>query len=862
MRSTLALARRPRVPESWNFDYISASAEVVFGELKTAAEGLTEKEARRRCALYGPNEVVEKRRTSVPLEILKRFVNPLVMLLIAIAIFSFVFGDRISTVIVMLMVAMSVTLSFVQERRAEAAAARLTALVHTTAAVYRDGRPHEKPIKEIVPGDVILFAAGDLVPADLRLVETNDLFVNQAALTGEALPVQKNAAGAATAEKESPEFANLVFMGSSVVSGTGRGVVIHTGAATEFGRLAGRLVEKTETLFDRQIRDFVWLMIRLIFIIVAAIALIYFFKNRNLLEALLYALAVAVQITPETLPMIVTINLSKGALDMAKKKVIVKHLSSIQNFGAMDVFCSDKTGTLTMDKVVLERHVDPTGRESEAVLHFGYLNSYYQTGLRNLLDQAVLKHEHIALNGWRKAGEIPFDFIRKIMSVVVRADSGALLIAKGAPEEILKRCEFAEIGGHVAAIAPADRAGFEAVYRGLNARGFRVLAVAYRKISREKSVYRPEDEAGLALKGFMAFFDPPKPTARRTVESLERLGIAVKILTGDHELVTGKICEEIGFEAKRIVTGEEVERLNDLELGDLVETINVFARVLPLQKERIIRTLRKNGHTVGFLGDGINDAPALKAADVGISVNNAVDIAKESASIILLEKNLAVLYDGVLEGRRVFGNFVKYIRLTSMVNVSYMLTTVLAGFVLPFLPMAPVQILLNNYLYEVGQIAIPSDKVDRGYLTRPRRWDINQVFRFMLAMGPLGTLFDFATFGALWFVFAAGARPALFQTGWFLEATLAQLLLIYVLRTRQIPFFQSWPSRLLILTSAGVLAVVFALPFTVFAAPLGLVRPPLLFYPVIAGIVLVYLAAAWAAKNLLLARLDPDAVRA
>src|SRR5208283_3907244 len=640
---------------------------------------------------------------------------------------------------------------------ADREAEKLSEMVRATATVYRNGKSKEIPIKQIVPGDIVDLFAGDMIPADIRIIQAKDLFINQASLTGESMPVEKT-----------PGANSVAFMGSSVVSGTALGVVIKTGLATEFGEISKRLASIDQpTSFDRGINKFVWLMIRAMVLLVVAICAINYFTKGNLMEALLFSLSVAIGLTPEMLPMLVTINLSKGAIAMSKKDVIVKRLNSIQNFGAMDVLCTDKTGTLTLDKIVLEKYCDIVRKEDQGVLKLAYINSFYQTGLKNILDKAVLKYEKLVVKQYKKIDEMPFDFSRRIMSVVVDMDGKHKIIAKGAPEEILKRCKKYELDGDLEDLDQIVMTDLKEEYDSLSADGFRVLAVAYKDMDTNKEVYSKDDEQDLVLKGYIAFLDPPKPTVRRTIEVLKKLGIELKVLTGDNDLVTKKICSEVGLDIKGLLTGVQLEKITDDELKELVKTTTVFARLSPLQKERVIKALHRNNHTVGFLGDGINDAPALKAADVGISVNNAVDIAKESADLILLQKNLMVLRDGVLEGRRVFGNIFKYIKMGSSSNFGNMFSMTGASFFLPFLPMYPIQIILNNFLYDASQVAIPSDDVDEEYLLKSRSWNINYIKKFMMYFGPLSSVFDYLTFGVMLFIFHA--KQDMFATAWFLE---------------------------------------------------------------------------------------------
>lgn len=833
----------------WDFDYVGCSQDVLFEKLKTSSKGLHEQEAEKRLEKYGHNEPARKKKRAIVFQIILKFFNPLVIILLIIASFSLFFGEKISAILIILMAIMSVALSFFQEYRAGKETEKLSEMVRATATVYRNGKPKEVPMREIVPGDVVDLFAGDMIPADLRIISCKDLFLNQASLTGESFPAEKTAGLIQTKNNSPSELTNIAFMGSSVVSGTGLGVVIRTGLATQFGEISRKLSSMAvETSFDRGVRSFTWLMLRFMFVLVVVIFAINAFSKGNILQALLFALAVAVGLAPEMLPMLVALNLSKGAIAMSKKKVIVKRLNSIQNFGAMDILCTDKTGTLTLDKIVLEKHCDIVRKEDEDVLKFAYINSYYQTGLKNILDRAVLRHEKLLVKQYKKIDEIPFDFSRIMMSVVVEMDGKHRLITKGAPEEVFKRCLKYELEGELLDFDPLTLADLKLEYEHLSAEGFRVLAIAYKDYDHPKEVYSKDDESGMILKGYMAFLDPPKPTAKKTIETLRNLGIDFKVLTGDNELVTKKICGEVGLDVKEMLTGEAVEKATDEELTNMVKTVNVFSRLSPMQKERIIRALHRNNHVVGYLGDGINDAPALKAADVGISVNNAVDIAKESADIILLQKSLMVLEDGVLEGRKTFGNILKYIKMGSSSNFGNMFSMTGASLFLPFLPMLPIQILLNNFLYDISQIALPSDEVDEEYLKRARPWNVNYIKKFMMIIGPVSSIFDFITFGVLWFIFRA-SEP-LFHTGWFLESLCTQTLVIHIIRTGKIPFIESKPSQFLIFTSIYIVTIGLVIPFTPLGKYFGFVAPPPLYFLALIAIVVTYLFSVQAVKKL------------
>lgn len=827
--------------QEWNFDCLQCPSDVLLERLGTAQKGLSEEEASRRLEAYGYNEPAKKKKRTIALQIFSKFLNPLVIVLLIIAGFSLFFGEKVSSLLVILMAIMSVFLSFFQEHRAGKEAERLSEMVRATATVYRSGKAKEIPIRNIVPGDIVDLFAGDMVPADLRIMSCKDLFINQAALTGESFPVEKTVDVLMPKNGTAPERTNVAFMGSSVVSGTALGVAIKTGLATQFGELSRRLATiPVETSFDKGIHKFTWLMIRFMVILVAVIfAINAFAKHGSIVEALLFSLSVAVGLTPEMLPMLVAVNLSKGAIAMSKKEVIVKRLSSIQNFGAMDVLCTDKTGTLTLDRIVLETHCDVVRQPNDTVLQLAYLNSFYQTGLKNLLDREILRYRKIAVEPHKKVDEVPFDFSRKMMSVVVEMAGQHRIITKGAPEEVFRRCTRYELDGELLEMDQLILADLKEEFDHLSAEGFRVLAIAYKDFEVPKDRYTREDEQALVLKGYVAFLDPPKPTTKRTIERLRGLGIQVKVLTGDNELVTKKICGDVGLDVEGIALGNQVEQLTDAQLQESVKTTTVFARMAPLQKERVIHALHKNHHVVGYLGDGINDAPSLKAADVGISVNNAVDIAKESADLILLKKSLIVLGDGVIEGRRTFGNILKYIKMGASSNFGNMISMTGASIFLPFLPMLPIQILLNNFLYDVSQVAIPSDEVDHEYLTKSRPWNVRYIEKFMMVLGPVSSLFDFVTFGVLWWIFHASAP--VFHTGWFLESLCTQTLVIHIIRTGKIPFIESTPSQFLMFTSIYIVTIGLILPFLPLGAHFGFVPPPPMFFLALVVITATYL---------------------
>ena len=829
--------------------------------------GLSSDRAGKILADVGPNAVASGGRQSVLMDLLHRCRNPLVIQLLIIAGVCYIMHDLRSTIVVGGMVFLSVFLSYFQEARSSRAVEKLQKLVKTTVTVLRDGKEVEIPLEEIVSGDVVVLAAGSLIPADLRVLSAKDFFVTQSALTGESMPVEKNADTAQPAGRTLFEFTNACFMGSNVLSGSARAVVLATGSGTYFGSLAERLGARRElTSFDKGVKSFTWLMIRFMIVMASAVLLIVGLRDHNWLEALVFALSVAVGLTPEMLPMIMTVCLSKGALMMSRKKVIVKHLHAIQNFGAMDVLCTDKTGTLTQDHVVLERYVDVTSRTSEDVLRYAYMNSFYQTGLRNLLDRAILAHSDLDVErNCRKVDEIPFDFKRRRMSVVIDYEDRHVLICKGAVEEVTSACDNYQVDEDINPLIRLIRDDLMDEYRSLSAEGYRVLAIAYREFDRTKQVFSVADESELTLLGYIAFFDPAKDTSARAIDALGRSGVEVKILTGDNELVTRKVCHDVAMKITRIVTGPQLAALDDAAFAKEVEEANVLARLTPDQKEKVIKTLRAKGHVVGFMGDGINDVLAMKAADVGISVDTAVDVAKESADIILLEKSLLVLEDGIIEGRKVFANIIKYIKMGASSNFGNMFSMVGSNFLLPagFLPMEPIQLLVNNLLYDFSQVGIPLDNVDADFLENPHRWNIRSIQKFMMFIGPISSIFDYATFFLMLYFFGCSAvgrlaigdahrvsLEQLFHTGWFVESLLTQTLIVHIIRTRRIPFFQSRASKTMTFTTLLVMAAGIWLPFSPLAKWLGLVPLPLSFFAWMAVFLLAYsflthLVKAW-----------------
>ena len=823
--------------------------DTVLKELESRLSGLSVAEANARVKRYGLNEITREKPQSPLMRLLDNVKNPLVILLTALCVLSYLTGDIRATVVIFVMIVLGVALRFYQEMRADNAAEKLKAMVNTLATVVRDGKEAEVALKLLVPGDIIRLAAGNMVPADVRVLTAKDLFLNQAALTGESLPVEKKA-NPPSADVQNPlELHDICFLGSDVESGTATAVVIHTGDQTYFGSLATSIVgQREQTSFDKGVNKFTWLMITFIAVMVPAVFLINGLSKHNWLEAFLFAMAVAVGLTPEMLPMIVTVNLSKGAMAMARKKVIVKRLNAIQNFGAADVLCTDKTGTLTQGKIVLEKHLDVHGHDSERVLNYGYMNSYYQTGLKNLMDEAILDHGQLeedlkVKTDYRKIDEIPFDFQRRRMSVIVEDKQNQhILICKGAVEEIMRLSPRVEVEGEVLDVTPEHDAHRKLLVQELNAHGFRVVAVAYKVMpgDNDEPHYTLQDESDLTLLGYMAFLDPPKDTAMEALKRLNALKVDVKILTGDNEIITAYICKQVGMPVDKILLGSQIDALSETELAEAASVTSIFAKLAPAQKEHIIHALQSKEHVVAFMGDGINDAPALKAADVGISVDSAVDIAKESSDIILLENSLLVLEQGVLEGRRVFGNILKYIKMAASSNFGNMFSVVGGSAFLPFLPMLPIQVLINNLLYDFSQTTIPTDEVDADWLTKPRKWTIGEIQRFILFIGPISSIFDYITFFIMLYVFNAWNNAALFHTGWFVESLFTQTLIIHVIRTNKIPFIQSWASWPLIFTSLIIVSVGAWLTVSPLAETLGFVALPPLYWLLLAVMLVCY----------------------
>jgi len=828
--------------------------ETVLARLGATEKGLSDEAVEERLERYGHNEVERAHKMGVLGEIWSRCKNPLVIQLFVIAGVSYAMGDLRAASVVGGMVVLSVMLGYIQEARSSHAVEKLLSMIKATCTAIRGGKEVELPLRDLVPGDIVVLAAGSIIPADMRLISAKDFYVSQAALTGESMPIEKAIAACDAAGKNAVDLTNTCFQGSNVLSGTARGVVVTTGAGTYFGAISQKLGgQRVLTSFDRGIEGFTWLMIRFMVVMVLTTFFIVGLSKHDWVDALLFGLSVAVGLTPEMLPMIVTVNLSKGALAMSRKKVIVKRLNSIQNFGAMDVLCTDKTGTLTQDHIVLERYVDVTNRASEDVLRYAYMNSYYQTGLRNLLDRAILAHSDLDVErSCRKVDEIPFDFHRRRMSVIIDYEDEHVLVCKGAVEETFAVCSRYQVDDEVHPLIDMLKQDLLEEYEALSRDGYRVVAIAYREFPRTQEVFSAADESELVLLGYLAFFDPPKDSAAAALEALRKAGVRTKILTGDNALVTRKVCRDVGIPVDSLVTGDQLRGLTPEQLTETVEKTNVFARLTPSQKDDIIRALQRGGHVVGFLGDGINDAPAMKTADVGISVDTAVDVAKESADIILLKKSLLILEDGIIEGRRVFGNIIKYIKMGASSNFGNMFSVVGGSYFLPFLPMAPIQILLNNLLYDFSQVGIPADHVDEEYLLKPRRWNIEAIKKFMIWIGPMSSIFDYSTYFLMLYFYGCiayktTADPALkahyeslFHTGWFVESLLTQTLIVHIIRTNRIPFFQSRASAALTLTTLAVMATAAFLPYSPLAGYFGLTPLPGSFWLWMAATLVTY----------------------
>ena len=847
-------------------------AKSVYSYLQTTRLGLTRAEVEDRQLTYGKNEVVHEQKKNPFIVFIKTFINPFIGVLTGLAVISLVIdvlmaepGEQEWTgvVIIAVMVVCSAILRFWQEWKANEATDSLMKMVKNTCLVKRAGSGEEElDITELVPGDIVFLAAGDMIPADLRIIESKDLFISQASLTGESEPIEKFPEVKEKQYRKGSivELDNICYMGSTVISGAAKGIVFETGNRTFLGTIARNLTgHRATTAFDRGISKVSLLLIRFMLVMVPFVFFINGFTKGDWFEAFIFAISVAVGLTPEMLPMIVTANLSKGALSMSKKKTIVKNLNAIQNFGAMNILCTDKTGTLTCDKIILEKYINADGSndESKRILRHAYFNSYFQTGLKNLMDKAILSHvkelklEHLK-DAYTKVDEIPFDFIRRRMSVVIEDKQGKRqIITKGAVEEMLSICSHTEFNGEVQSLTDELKVKAQKISEEMNRKGMRVLAVAQKSYIEKVGNFSVSDEKEMVLIGFLAFLDPPKPSAAEAIKQLHEYGVEVKILSGDNDIVVKAIGRQVGIDTSYSLTGPDIENMDETILKERVKTTTCFSKLTPLQKTQIISILQEQKNTVGFLGDGINDAAALRQSDIGISVDSAVDIAKESADIILLEKDLMVLEDGVLEGRKTFGNLNKYIKMTASSNFGNMFSVMFASAFLPFLPMMPIHLLIQNLLYDISQTTIPFDRMDPEFLRKPRKWDASDLKRFMIYIGPISSIFDIVTYLVMWHVFGCNSpeHQSLFQSGWFIEGLLSQTLIVHMIRTRKIPFIQSRATWPVIGMTTLVMVIGIVIPFTSFGASIGLQALPLSYFPWLVGILLSYCVLTQLVKN-------------
>lgn len=830
------------IPQS----FWSIPASELIQQLQTSAHGLTSEEARYRLAHFGSNLVRPRKRSNALSLFLAQFTSPIILILLFAAGLSFVLGDRTDAIIILIIIFASGLLGFWQERGAADAVEGLLAIVRITVTVLRDQSPKEIPVEEIVPGDIILIAAGGTFPGDCALLESKDLFVDEAALTGETYPVAKTVE-VIPADTPLAKRRNTLFMGTHAVSGTGQALVVRTGVATEFGQVSQRLaLRPPETDFERGIRRFGYLLLEVTLLLVIAIFAVNVYLARPVLESFLFALALAVGLTPQLLPAIISINLARGAKRMAEQKVIVKRLASIENFGSMNVLCSDKTGTLTEGVVRLRCALDIEGNESERVLRFAYLNAFFETGFANPIDQAIRAHRPFDVSSYRKLDEVPYDFVRKRLSVLIAEDRAHILITKGALTNVLEVCAFAEKPDHTTVDIAAVEEQIQRSYEELSRQGLRTLGIAYRDVGAD-TFSTVDRESAMIFLGFIVLFDPPKPGIIETIDQLERLGISLKLITGDNRLVAAALGQQVGLSDSAVLSGPEIRQMSDEALVEKVNRVDIFAEVEPNQKERILLAVKKAGNVVGYIGDGINDGSALHAADVGISVDSAVDVAKEAADIVLLEHDLGVLLHGVREGRITFANTLKYVFMATSANFGNMFSMAGVSLFLPFLPLLPKQVLLTNLLTDLPEITIANDSVDRDLIERPRRWDIKFIQNFMVVFGLLSSIFDYLTFGALLFILHATVEQ--FRTGWFTESVISASMVVLVIRTRR-PFFRSTPGKYLTLMTLIVAVITLVLPVAPFAGALGLPVPPPLFLLVLAGILTLYIATAEIAKKI------------
>jgi Mg2+-importing ATPase len=831
------------------------SIENLYMKLASSPNGLTQKVARRRIKKGGLNEIFSEKPPSIFFLLFHNLTNPFVVLLLCLALVSFFLKNINSTWIILSMVALGVTIRFFQEHRSNLAAQKLKSLVTTKATVLRDGKKEDISFKYLVPGDLIYLSAGDMIPADIRLISAHDLFISQSSLTGESTPVEKFIVNSTKETESILDLKNICFFGTNVISGIAKGIVIHTGNRTYFGSIAHAITHKRPlSYFEIGLNKVSLLLIRIMLFMIPVVFFINGFFKGDYFQSLLFSLSVAVGLTPEMFPMIVSTNLSKGAISMAKQKVIVKQIQSIQNFGAMDILCTDKTGTLTEDRVVLEEYLDAKGSPSEDILKKAFLVSYYQTGLKNLLDHAILEHTECLdyAKKIQKIDEIPFDFERKRMSVVVKNNGKKILISKGALDSILSISTSFVEGENAFELVGEKIKEIRALYDQLNQRGLRVLAIAKKEITEEdERIYHLEDERDLGFLGFLVFLDPPKESAMEAISILKEKGVEVKVLTGDDLVITKVVCEKVGINTDNCLIGKELDRLEEPEKRDRISKATIFAKLNPMQKAEIIKHLKLMGHTVGYMGDGINDGPGLREADVGISVDSAVDIAKESSDIIMLEKSLLFLSSGVTEGRKTFANIMKYVKMALSSNFGNVFSIIGSSIFLPFLPMLPIQLLMQNLLYDISQIAIPFDNVDSEYLNKPRKWDAKGIAKFMYFIGPISSIYDYVTFFVLWFIFGASsiAKGSIFQTGWFMEGLLSQTLIVHMIRTEKIPFIQSRPSPFLFFSTLSVISIGLLLPYTWFGKEIQMVEISKNYFICLLTIVIGYAITVQFVKN-------------
>ncbi|MGO2100581.1 magnesium-translocating P-type ATPase [Vagococcus salmoninarum] len=860
----MAINNRQEMKDSELKKLAALSERELMMEFRTSAAGLTKEDAEKRLEEFGPNEISAQSPTPAWKLFIQSFQDPFVYVLMLLLIVSALTGDYEAAIIMGVMILCSVIIRFIQDYRSQKASFELKEMIENTCAITRDGVTTEIPMDEVVPGDIVSLSTGDMIPADAVLIWTNDLFVNQSSLTGESMPIEKFVEAGIDHEKiksddlTALDMEDLVFMGTDVLSGQGRAIILRTGEGTFFGDIAKNAsVKRGDTAFDIGISKVSKLLLRMVAVLFPVVLLLNGFTKGDWSQAFFFAIAVAVGLTPEMLPMIVTSNLAKGALTLSKKKVIVKELASIQNLGSMDILCTDKTGTITEDRVVLVEHVNPLGEDCDAVLNMAYLNSKYQTGWKNLIDHAVINFydefpEKHTFKEIEKIDEIPFDFSRRRLTVAVEVDGHHLMVTKGAVEEMETVCTHAEINGELVELTDELRQEMRAVNVKMNEQGMRVIAVAYRQDVHSEPVYSVKDEKEMTLIGFVGFLDPAKQSAITAIASLQGHGVNVKVLTGDNEIVARKVCNDVGISVDQVLIGNQIAEMTDDELRSKVDDINLFAKLSPMQKSRIINLLQENGHTVGFMGDGINDAPALRKADIGISVDTAADITKDASSIILLEKSLNVLEDGILEGRKVFSNMMKYIKITISSNFGNVFSVLVASAFLPFLPMLSIQLLIQNLIYDIAQLTTPWDNVDEEDIIKPVSWETTGLLKFTLCIGPVSSIFDIMTFVVMWTIFGANtvAEQGLFQAGWFLVGLISQTLVVHIVRTEKLPFIQSRASWPLIISSLAAIVVGLVIATTSLRGAFDFTALPVSYWPWLIGILIAYMITTEVAKRI------------